>query len=110
MGGTDPETGGWAEAYRKLRLCSGGGGFEAIPARPLTLDLQGVRRRLERANVPVVDARVMLIASMDVEVTVSRAGRILFKTAEAAVADRAFAAMLAFLGPFPPRAERAPPQ
>jgi hypothetical protein len=75
--------------YRTLRLCAQGGGFEALPDPPGTLDLVRIRGDLERARVPVVDARVMLIASLDPEVTISRAGRLLFKTPDAATAERA---------------------
>lgn len=86
--------------YRPLRLCSHGGGFEAIPSAPRTLDLGRVRSALESAGVPVLDARVMLIASMDPEVTISRSGRLLFKTADAELAETAFQrlASLADLG------------
>lgn len=66
--------------YRPLRLCSGGGGLEALPDPPRTLDLPSVRRELEARGVRVVDARVMLIAAMDPEVTIGRSGRLLFKT------------------------------
>ena len=38
----------------------------------------------------VVDARVMLIAALDLEVTISRSGRLLFKTRDPAAAERAF--------------------
>lgn len=76
--------------YRTLRLCSSGGGFEAIPDPPRQLDLARVRTVLESARVPVVDARVMLIASLETEVTISRSGRLLFKTRDASAADRAF--------------------
>ena len=77
--------------YRTLRLCSSGGGFEAVPDPPRPLDLGRVRAGLAGAGVSVVDARVMLIAQLEVEVTISRAGRLLFKTADPAAADRAFA-------------------
>lgn len=77
--------------YRTLRLCSSGGGFEAIPDHARSLDLARIRAGLEAARVPVVDARVMLIASLEAEVTISRGGRLLFKTPDPAVADRAFA-------------------
>ena len=76
--------------YRKLRLCSNSGGFEAIPDRPRSLDLGAVRRSLEREGVAVVDARVMLIVGLDPEVTISRTGRLLFKTKDPAAAERAF--------------------
>ncbi len=77
--------------YRTLRLCSSGGGFEALPDPPRPLNLGRVRAALEAAGVSVIDARVMLIASLETEVTISRAGRLLFKTADPAAADRAFA-------------------
>jgi len=77
--------------YRTLRLCSSGGGFEALPEPPRPVDLARIRAALESAHVPVLDARVMLIATLEVEVTISRAGRLLFKTADPAIADRAFA-------------------
>ena len=77
--------------YRTLRVCSSRGGFEAIPDPPRDLDLRAIRARLEAAKVPVVDARVMLIANLETEVTISRSGRLLFKTSDAAAADRTFA-------------------
>ncbi len=76
--------------YRKLKLCSGSGGFEALPEPPQPLDLRRARTALEAAGVAVVDARVMLIAALDPEVTLSRNGRLLFKTRDAAAAERAF--------------------
>jgi hypothetical protein len=76
--------------YRKLRLCSNNGGFEAIPDPPLRLDLANARHVLEGVGVAVVDARVMLLAALDTEVTISRTGRLLFKTRDAAAAERAF--------------------
>ncbi len=84
--------------YRTLRLCASGGGFEALPETPRTVDLKRVRAALEAARVPVIDARVMLIATLEVEVTISRAGRLLFKTADPAAADRAFAWLRPLLG------------
>jgi hypothetical protein len=76
--------------YRKLRLCSNSGGYEAIPDPPHPLDLAEVRRRLEAEGVAVVDARVLLIAGTDPEVTISRNGRLLFKTRDPAAAERGF--------------------
>jgi len=83
--------------YRTLRLCSSGGGFEAVPDPPRRLDLRQVRAALEKDGVHVVDARVMLIAGSDPEVTISQNGRILFKTADSQAADRAFARLLPVL-------------
>jgi hypothetical protein len=80
--------------YRPLRLCSQGGGFEAIPDSPRTLDLPRIRMALEATGVRVVDARVMLIAGLEAEVTISRSGRLLFKTADEAVARRALERLL----------------
>jgi hypothetical protein len=46
---------------------------------------------LEAEGVPVIDARVMLIARFDREVTIARDGRLLIKSADATEADRLFA-------------------
>ena len=73
-----------------MRLCSHGGGFEAIPDPPGHLDLHRLRGLLEAAGVAVLDARVLLIVSLPPEVTISRAGRLLFKTADEQAAAAAF--------------------
>jgi len=85
--------------YRTLRLCSSGGGFEAIPLERGRVDLAALRGALDRAGVPYVDARVMLIASFDAEVTISGTGRILIKTPDPALAERVFARVLGLLRP-----------
>jgi len=76
--------------YRRLRLCSNRGGYEAIaePAHPI--DLERAKARLAAERIPVVDARVMLIVRLDAEVTVSRGGRLLFKTQDPQLAERTF--------------------
>lgn len=79
-----------APRYRPLRLCSNGGGYEAIPDPPRPLDLAQVRHALEREGVAVVDARVILIVGLDPEVTISRSGRLLFKTRDPRQAERTF--------------------
>jgi len=84
--------------YRRLRLCSHNGGYEAIPEPPTPLDLGAVRAVLEAQGIPVIDARVMLIASLDPEVTISRAGRLLFKTQDAPTAEKAFGRLRTLLG------------
>jgi hypothetical protein len=66
--------------YYSLKLCAGGGAFEAVPAPRLKLDLLRVKGTLEAHDVPVVDARVMLIVQFEREVTLSRDGRVLIKT------------------------------
>ena len=73
--------------YRSLRLCSSGGGFEAVPEQRLALDLAGIRARLERHGVGVTDARVMLIVALTPELTVSRSGRLLVKTNDPSAAQ-----------------------
>ena len=83
--------------YRRLRLCSSNGGYEAIAEPPRPIDLRAARARLEEVNVPVIDARVMLIATLDCEVTVSRGGRLLFKTRELTVAERSFETLRSLL-------------
>ncbi|MFY9716998.1 MAG: hypothetical protein WAK40_03570 [Thermoplasmata archaeon] len=80
--------------YRTLRLCSGGGGFEAIPISGGRIDIRSVRRRLESAGIPTTDARVMLIFALDAEVTISAAGRILIKTSDQELAQRTFERVL----------------
>jgi hypothetical protein len=84
--------------YRRLRVCSNGGGFEAVPNPPVRLDLADARRRLEAEGVAVVDARVMLIAGTNPETTISGNGRLLFKTRDAAAAERMFEQLRALLG------------
>ena len=83
--------------YRKLRLCSDRGGYEAIaePAHPI--DLVGAKARLLSERIPVIDARVILIATLDSEVTISRAGRLLFKTPDPRLAERTFERLRAIL-------------
>jgi hypothetical protein len=76
--------------YRRLRVCSNGGGFEAIPNPAVRLDLNRARHRLEAEGIAVVDARVMLIAGTDPEATISQNGRILFKTRDPKIAEVAF--------------------
>jgi len=83
--------------YRTLRICSNSGAYEAIPDSRRPIDLVRVRHRLEREGVAVVDARVMLIAALEVEVTISQNGRLLFKTRDAAAAERTFERLRALL-------------
>jgi len=92
--------------YRRLRLCSNRGGYEAIAEPPNPLDLPSVRSRLEAEAIPVVDARVILIVSLEAEVTISRAGRLLFKTQDARVAERTFERLRVLLGLPPMERER----
>lgn len=66
--------------YREIRLCSNGGGYEALPEGNVTLDLAGVRGRVQAAGTEVVDARVMLIVRHRPELTVGRSGRVLVKS------------------------------
>lgn len=77
-------------SYSELRLCSGRAAFEAIPTPRRSVDLAKLRSRLESEGVPVIDARVMLIAGNRQEVTIGRDGRILIKIPRRAEADRLF--------------------
>jgi hypothetical protein len=52
---------------------------------------------LEAQGLSVIDARVMLIVSGPTETTISATGRILFKTPDRSLADRAFARLLPLL-------------
>lgn len=93
-----PESQTLPTMYRRLRLCSNHGGYEAVADPPNRLDLRSVRAALEGAGIPVVDARVMLIATLESEVTISRAGRLLFKTPDPGVAERSFERLRGILG------------
>jgi hypothetical protein len=81
----------------KLRLCSGGGGYELVPEKDRSLDLPRIRRTLEEGGISVVDARVLLIATVGPEVTISRRGRLLFKTSDPDEADRTYERLLALV-------------
>ncbi len=95
--------------YRTLHLCSNRGGFEAVPDPPRPLDLPEARRRLTAAGVEFVDARVMLIATLEVEVTIGQSGRLLFKTPDLALAERSFARLRGLLDlPASPEDARLP--
>jgi len=83
--------------YYSLRLCAGGGAFEAVPAPRLSLDLRQVKDTLEALQIPVVDARVMLIAQLGREITLSRDGRVLIKTKDTAEAAAIFERLRALL-------------
>jgi hypothetical protein len=86
-------------SYSALRLCSGRSAFEAIPTPRLTLDLAKVRARIQAEGVPVIDARVMLIAGDRQEVTIGRDGRILIKLSREAEADRLLERVRAWIDP-----------
>ncbi|MGP8072141.1 MAG: hypothetical protein ACLPZM_03305 [Thermoplasmata archaeon] len=88
--------------YRTLRLCTSGGGFEAVPDPPRRLDLVRIRAVLEHDGVSVVDARVMLIATLGSETTISRTGRVLIKTDDPAQAERVFRKLRPLLEEDPP--------
>jgi hypothetical protein len=84
--------------YYTLALCTSKGGFEAIPRPKLALNLADARDRLIAAGIGVTDARVMLIAAMEREVTLSRDGRVLIKSRDAAEANRVFAELRRVVG------------
>ncbi|MDE1819848.1 MAG: hypothetical protein KGI98_03215 [Euryarchaeota archaeon] len=84
-------------SYRALQLCSSGGAYEALPDRPVQLDLADVRGRAERAGRKVVDARVMLVLPGEPEVTLTRGGKIVVKTRDAEAAQRSFQAMISLI-------------
>jgi hypothetical protein len=92
--------------YYTLALCASKGAFEAVPRPKLTLDLRAAMERLLSAGVPVTDARVMLIISMEREVTLSRDGRVLIKSHDAKEAERVFEKLRLVVG-LPERAEEA---
>ncbi|MGA8664765.1 MAG: hypothetical protein WB809_06860 [Thermoplasmata archaeon] len=61
-----------------------------MPDPPRRLDLARVRAALERDGTSVIDARVMLIAALGSETTISRTGRVLIKTDDPREAERVF--------------------
>jgi hypothetical protein len=85
--------------YYSLRLCANRGAFEAIPDPPAPVDLRRIRARLEASGIPVVDARVMLIAQLEREVTFGRDGRVLIKSKDPAEAQRLFDSLRPLLEP-----------
>ena len=96
--------------YYTLRLCASRGAYEAIPENPRTLDLAVVKARLEASGIAVIDARVMLIAQMESEVTFGRDGRVLIKSQDPVQAGRLFDSLKGLLEPPTaprPAAERA---
>ncbi|MCI4348687.1 MAG: hypothetical protein L3J93_00480 [Thermoplasmata archaeon] len=84
--------------YSSLRLCSGRAAYESVPTPRRSLDLAKIRHRLEADGVVVVDARVLLIARLEREVTIARDGRILIKSADAREAERLLAQVLSLVG------------
>jgi len=83
--------------FHALQVCASRGAYEAIPTEPMRLDLAGVCTRMQAEGIDVVDARVMLIARLEREVTVGRDGRILIKTNDVAQAERLLAVIERFL-------------
>jgi hypothetical protein len=84
--------------YYTLALCASKGAFEAVPRPKLAVDLGAAKARLTEAGIVVTDARVMLIAAMEREVTLSRDGRVLIKSRDAAEAERVFAELRRVVG------------
>ncbi len=76
--------------YYTLKLCASRGAFEAVPDPPRTVDLRRIKARLEASGIPLVDARVMLIAQLEREVTFGRDGRVLIKSQDPKEAQRVF--------------------
>lgn len=95
--------------YETVRLCAGGGAYEAVPRPRLALDLAAARQRLEASGIGVVDARVMLIVRLEREVTVGRDGRVLIKTRDPEEALRVFAEISRLLELEPPVPQSATP-
>ncbi|MCI4325779.1 MAG: hypothetical protein L3K00_07890 [Thermoplasmata archaeon] len=93
--------------YETLALCASKGAYEAVPRPKLSLNLSDAKRRLEAAGVPVTDARVMLIVTMEREVTLSRDGRVLIKSRDAKEAERVFERLRKVVG-LPERATEPP--
>ena len=84
--------------YATLKLCSGRGSFEAVPRPKLALDLATIATRLRASGYAVTDARVLLIARRDCEITLAADGRVLLKVADPLRAATAFEAFRAAAG------------
>lgn len=84
-------------SYSALKLCSGRSAFEALPNPRLVLDLPKLKRRIQSEGVPVIDARVMLIAGRAQEVTIGRDGRILLKVRSETAAGQLFERVRAWI-------------
>ena len=63
-----------------LRPCRGIAAYSSIPKKNLRLDLGRCRTRLEKAGYEVIDAKVMLVAKKETDITVYRSGRLLVNT------------------------------
>jgi hypothetical protein len=83
--------------YSPLRLCSNRAAYEAIPSPRLKLDLVRLGERLHAEGVPVIDARVMLIAGAKQEITIARDGRVLIRSKTLAEAAAAFDRVLGWI-------------
>ena len=83
--------------YYTLRLCSSRGAFEAVPDPSEASTSRRIRARLEAGGISVVDARVMLIAQMEREVTFGRDGRVLIKSQDPEEAQRVFDSLRSLL-------------
>ncbi len=84
--------------YSELKLCATRSAFEAVPNPRLKLDLPGVAARIAAEGLPVIDARVMLIAGERHEVTISRDGRVLIKLTDPDAARRVFERVRGWIG------------
>jgi hypothetical protein len=63
-----------------LRPCRGAIGFVANPKKNIWLDLGHCVKKLEESGFKVIDAKVMLIAQNDIELTIYKSGKILART------------------------------
>lgn len=69
-----------------LRPCRGIAAYASVPKKNLRLDLGRCKSRLEKAGYEVIDAKVMLVAKKDTDVTVYQSGKLLVNTDDKEVA------------------------
>jgi hypothetical protein len=81
-----------AESYATVRPCATSAGFEARPRQQLNFRLDDVERALRAAGIAILRNAagiVLLVAVEGCEATVFPSGKLLLKTTDEAVAQRA---------------------
>lgn len=86
-------------AFYVLEPCKTRAGFEAIPEKKLSWNLNDAERRLVTAGIPtVVNAGVILVVDAGCEVSLFESGKLLFKTADKRLAEKSMDAVLGIMG------------
>lgn len=88
-------------SYHLLRPCKSTAAYEAVPKKDMNMDLDATAALLEKAGYTVENAGVLLIATRPgggPEATIYQSGKILVKTMDKEVAERAVEAVVAVCG------------